>query len=623
MQDQGKRLLMAVALALAVMLGWNVLFGKKQPDQAQQTSDTSGSGGSAATPLTGAAAAQMHSNVGVTSNVPGEPCKDQTIALTFPRFVATFGSCGARLASWHLTDARYLHDPGLGELLPDVPGTGALNIELGPDSTYRIPDNASWQGRQLSPTEVEYTYQTDRVSLAKHFTVAPDAYLVKLDVKLVVDNPGPQEAHETLEATSYELQDPKTATTGSSRGAQPRQWDSSTLRSDGELLSTPITSILEHGPRYEGAVTWAGFEHPYLLVAFSPNPASGIVAKRTFAEPTGLMQTDMIFAPTSFKHGDPPVTREIVGYLGPKSNAQLEHADEVAGFTTGFKETVDLGWLRVIAQPLLWLLLAFHSVVGNWGIAIVLLTIVVKGATLYWTTKSMRSMKAMAVLGPQMKGLQEKYKDDKQRQQVETMALYKQHGVNPLAGCLPLLLQMPIWWALYRMLAQAGELYQQPFISGWVDDLTAADPYHVLPVLLVITMFLQARLTPTSVDPSQQFQQRLMQYGMPLIFGAASFFFPAGLTLYIFTNTCLSAVHSIWINKYDKKSVALTAQLKKNQAAAAAAKDATAARAAKDANASAKDAIVKDAIAKAEGATTDPVASKAAESQRRKKSGRR
>jgi YidC/Oxa1 family membrane protein insertase len=192
----------------------------------------------------------------------------------------------------------------------------------------------------------------------------------------------------------------------------------------------------------------------------------------------------------------------------------------------------------------------------------------VKGLTLYWTTKSMRSMKAMAALAPQLKGLQEKYKDDKQRIQAETMALYKQNNVNPIAGCLPILLQMPIWIALYRMLSSTGELYQQPFIPGWIDDLTMTDPYHVLPVVLVITMFMQARLTPATGDSRQQ---KFLQYGMPLMFGVMSFFFPAGLTLYIFTNTCLSALHSIYMNKFDKKSMAIAEQLKKNKAAAEAA----------------------------------------------------
>jgi YidC/Oxa1 family membrane protein insertase len=286
------------------------------------------------------------------------------------------------------------------------------------------------------------------------------------------------------------------------------------------------------------------------------------------------------------------MVRELVGYLGPKSYNQLHKADEIAGFSTGFSAMTDLGWFAFIGRPLLWLLLKFHEIVGNWGIAIMLLTLVVKLATLYWTTKSIRSMKAMAVLGPKMKALQEKYKDDKQRAQLETMALYKQHGVNPLAGCLPMLLQMPIWLALYRMLQSAGELYRQPFIPGWINDLTDKDPTYVLPVALIILMFVQARLTPSNPDPSQKMQQRMMQYGMPLMFGVFCLWAPAGLTLYIFTNTCMSALHSIYMNKYDKKSIELAAQLKKNQADAVAAKDQSAAKAAKDANV--KDADTKD-----------------------------
>jgi len=170
-----------------------------------------------------------------------------------------------------------------------------------------------------------------------------------------------------------------------------------------------------------------------------------------------------------------------------------------------------------------------------------------------------------------MKALQEKYKDDRQRLQAETMALYKQHNVNPIAGCLPIFLQMPIWIALYRMLSNAGELYQEPFITGWINDLTATDPYHILPIILVVTMFLQARMTPATGDSRQQ---KFLQYGMPLMFGVMSFFFPSGLTIYIFTNTVLSALHSIYMNKFDKKSLAVVAQMKKQQeeAAAAAAK---------------------------------------------------
>src|SRR6266536_3630210 len=161
------------------------------------------------------------------------------------------------------------------------------------------------------------------------------------------------------------------------------------------------------------------------------------------------------------------------------------------------------------------------------------------------------------------------------------MALYKVHNVNPIAGCLPILLQMPIWLALYRMLSNAGELYQQPFIPGWIDDLTNTDPYHILPIVLVVTMFVQARLTPQTGDSRQQ---KFLQYGMPLMFGVMSFFFPAGLTLYIFTNTCLSALHSIYMNKFDRKSIELAAKIKAAQDKLMQDKDKASAGKAKNAN---------------------------------------
>ena len=394
----------------------------------------------------------------------------------------------------------------------------------------------------------------------------PESFIVRMTVQVAVKVPAGKEAHETLAVTAFGFQDPNDTGGGSSR-VQARVWDSSTMRG-GTIVSTSLAGVREHA-RFEKDIEWTGFEHPYLLVAFAPRPltplASGI-EKHTYAEATpGLMRTDLLYQMAIFKPGDPPLQREIVGYLGPKNYDALAHADNAAGFPTGFNQVIDLGWFGFIGKPLLWLLLKFHELFGNWGISIVLLTILVKAATIYWTTKSMRSMKAMAVLAPQMKSLQEKYKDDKQRLQIETMALYKQHGANPLSGCLPMLLQMPIWLALYRMLSSAGELYQQPFIPGWINDLTLADPYYVLPVILVVTMFAQARLTPQSPDPSQRTQQRIMQYGMPLMFGAMSFFFPAGLTLYIFTNTCLSALHSIYMNKFDKKSLELVAKMKAAQ----------------------------------------------------------
>jgi YidC/Oxa1 family membrane protein insertase len=613
MQDQGKRLLLAVSLALGFMLLWNMVCRPKEPDQQQQQAQQNAVTQTHNVPTT--------SSVGAGATPAGNRSAEQNIVLEYPNVVATFSSYGGDLASWKLTDKRYEHDVTKGELLPDPkkqPETGAFAVNFDRGSTFALPPHAEWQGKKLSDTQVQYTLSTPELDVTKTFDVVPDAYMVKLTVRVAAKA---GEAHQALAISSYEFQDPKQTSSGSAR-VQPRQWDSSTRTASGDNLSTAITSILDPtgGPRYEKAIQWTGFEHPYLLVGFAPRPDSGAVAKHTYATEAGLMQTDMVYQPETLRKGEPALQREVVGYLGPKNYDQLDHADAVAGFPTGFNTVIDLGWFSFIGKPLLWLLLKFHSVFGNWGIAIVLLTLLVKAATLYWTTKSMRSMKAMAVLGPQMKELQAKYKDDKQRLQLETMALYKQNGVNPLAGCLPILLQMPIWLALYRMLSSAGELYQQPFIGGWIDDLTSSDPFYILPIVLVVTMFAQARLTPTTIDPSQRMQQRMMQYGMPLMFGAMSFFFPSGLSLYILTNTCLSAIHSIYMNKYDKKNLALAAQLKKNQATAAAAKDAAAVKAAKHANPAPSD------VEQARTKKTEPdgeAKPRVRTSQRRKKGGRR
>jgi len=619
MQDQGKRLLLAVALALGVLLLYQMIFSPKEDEKQKEQQKTAQLQPQAqlprATTLVGTA----------TPVADAKPAAETPIVLKFPAVVATFSNKGGVLRGWQLTDNRYEHDDTKGALVaPD----GAFSVGFTKDSTYQLPKDQDWVGKQTSERTVEYTYSTPQLDLVKQYEVDPEAYIVKLRITVRAKVGDEKEIRESLAVSSYELQDPAKAEGGTSR-VQARAWESSTLR-DGSIVTTSISTLIKEGPRWEKDVQWTGFEQPYLLVGFAPAPVEGGgVDKYSFGDDKGVMRTDMVWKPQAvFKKGaDQPLVREVVAYLGPKNYHQLGHADEVAGFTTGFNQTIDLGWFAFIGKPLLWLLLKFHAALGNWGLAILLLTLLVKAATIYWTTKSMRSMKAMAVLGPQMKALQEKYKDDKQRTQMETMALYKQHNVNPLAGCLPILLQMPIWFALYRMLMSAGELYQQPFISGWIDDLTNLDPYYVLPVLLVITMFAQARLQPTTIDPSQKMQQRIMQYGMPIMFGVFCFGAPAGLTLYIFMNTCLSALHSIYMNKYDKKSMALTAQIRQNAEAAKAAKDASAAKNAKDANpakADADDAAkepAKDTAKEpAQGGEARPA--RAANQQRRKK-GRR
>lgn len=574
MQDQGKRLVIAVALALGVLLLWQKLFPSKEETKP------AGAGSGSGSLIVGSSANKPTSLVGFDGDAPNSPA--QVITLKFPDFAAEFTNIDGALSSWHLSDARYVGDMTKGQLVADQPD---LALGFTKSSTFKLPKHAVWTGTQLDAHRVQYKLSTDALDLTKTFEVVPESYLVRLTIGITAKQP----AKQRITLSSFQFQDPKVVGGGSSRIA-PRVWNSSTMR-DATVVQSELKDVQEH-PRFEPNITWTGFEHPFLLVGFSPKPVlgGGVVEKHTYADDAGHIQTDMIYQEVELKPGAPEFTREVVGYLGPKNYDDLNHANEAAGYSTGFHATVDLGWFGFLGKRLLWLLLKFQGVVGNWGVSIILLTIVVKLATLYWMTKSMRSMKAMAVLGPQIKALNEKYKGDKSRLQVETMALYKQNGANPLSGCAPMFLQMPIWISLYRMLGSVGELYRQPFIPGWINDLTSADPYYILPVVLVVTMFAQARLTPQNPDPAQKTQQKIMQYGMPLLFGGMAFVFPAGLTLYIFTNTCLSALHSIYMNKFDKKSLALTAKIKAAQEAATTAKTGGVVAKAKNANVAAADA---------------------------------
>ena len=191
--------------------------------------------------------------------------------------------------------------------------------------------------------------------------------------------------------------------------------------------------------------------------------------------------------------------------------------------------------LTIIAAPLFWLLKWLHGLVHNWGWAIVLLTIIIKSAFYPLNHASARSMAKMKVIAPKLKALQAQYADDKQQLQVKMMEMYKQEKINPLGGCLPILVQIPVFIALYWVLLASVELRQAPFY-GWIKDLSAADPFYILPALMMGSMILQTKMSPTPPDPVQA---KVMMI-MPFAFGVMFFFFPAGLVLYWLVNNILS-----------------------------------------------------------------------------------
>ena len=225
-------------------------------------------------------------------------------------------------------------------------------------------------------------------------------------------------------------------------------------------------------------------------------------------------------------------------FIGPKLQSQLEQVDE------RLKLTVDYGWLTLLSQPLFWLLSLCYGFLGNWGWAIIAVTILIKLVFYKLTESSGRSMAKMRNLQPRIKAIQERYPDDKQAQSQAMMELYKTERVNPAAGCLPILIQMPFFLAFYWVLLESVEMRQAPFML-WITDLSVRDPFFILPLIMGAAMFFQQKLNPQVGDPVQV---KVMQI-MPVIFTAFFAFFPSGLVLYWVTNTLLSIAQQWKINK--------------------------------------------------------------------------
>jgi YidC/Oxa1 family membrane protein insertase len=225
-------------------------------------------------------------------------------------------------------------------------------------------------------------------------------------------------------------------------------------------------------------------------------------------------------------------------FVGPKLHSQLEEVHEKLALT------IDYGWLTIISDPLFWLLDIVFGFVGNWGVAIILVTFLIKLLFYKLTESSGRSMAKMRGLQPRMKALQDRYKDDKPALSTAMMELYKREKVNPAAGCLPILIQMPFFLAFYWVLLESVEMRQAPF-ALWITDLSTKDPYFILPLIMGAAMFMQQKLNPAPADPVQA---KVMQI-MPVMFTGFFAFFPSGLVLYWVTNTLLSIAQQWKINK--------------------------------------------------------------------------
>ncbi len=287
---------------------------------------------------------------------------------------------------------------------------------------------------------------------------------------------------------------------------------------------------------------WVAMIEHYFAAAWVPDPGERNTAYSLYIQTSnpadynhyviGMQSSTQTIAPGA------QGTFHTKGYAGPKIQENLA---EVA---PNLELTVDFGFLTIIAQPLFWLLKSIHGFVGNWGWAIVLTVVVIKALLYKLSEAAYKSMARMKKLQPKMAQLKERHGDDRTAMGQATMELYKKEKVNPLGGCLPMLVQMPIFIALYWALLESVELRQAPFIF-WIQDLSIRDPLFILPLLMAVSMFIQQKLNPAPVDP---IQAKVMQF-LPIIFGVFFALFPAGLVLYWVVNNTLSIAQQWYITR--------------------------------------------------------------------------
>jgi YidC/Oxa1 family membrane protein insertase len=314
-------------------------------------------------------------------------------------------------------------------------------------------------------------------------------------------------------------------------------------QTDGKFIVERMEKIkgeLQHA----GIIDWFGQEDKYFTATIQYGER-GIITSKKIAAPVEI--GDLLTTDLTVKEKSEARTYKL--YAGPKSFPLL------SAFGHGLEQMVDYGWFGIIAKPMFWLMQFFYDLTKNYGIAIILLTIIVRILLFYPSLKSALSMEEMKKIQPLVLELKEKYKKDPKRMQQETMKLYKEHKVNPLGGCLPMLMQFPFFIALYNVLSVSIELRQQPFISFWIHDLSVYDPYYILPVLMGLSMVLMMKMTATTADPQQAKIMMFMNIAFIFLFA----WLPAGLLLYITLSNVLSIFQQMYVHRIITKQQAASA----------------------------------------------------------------
>ena len=580
--DNEKRLILALVLSFAVLMIYQYVFApppsKVKPkgpavtqeqfrEESKQNASTTPAPVEASKPARITALDEKQQQ----SAPRAETAKE--ISVTTALYTAVFSDFEAGIKSFRLH--RYLNRVEIPavmkwvkKLIPSLASTDAERkpqwMELLPQAgMQRLPLRVAFLGSSGEKAEA-VMYTSDRealtletpkaqgtmtfsgkstepgsgLSFQKTFAFREDDYRIDADIKITNTSGNAINGNAIVEWTHSYLSHAGKSSGGFFSG-QPSEADTPakfTYFINGKVEKTEFKDITAD-KTLEGEILWTSFEDKYFISAIIPQkelPHQVHVGKSD----ENTLAYQILFPGVSLKPGETK-TYTCALYMGPKDLSIL------AKQGSKLEKCIDFGWFDIVAKPLLIALDFFYRFCGNYGIAIILITVIIK--ILFWplTHKSYQSMKDMQKLQPEMAKLKEKYKDKKEDLNREVMALYKKYNVNPLGGCLPILLQIPVFIALYNVLQNSIELRHATFIPFWINDLSALDPTYISPILMGASMFYQQKMTPTSADPAQA----KMMLMMPVIFTFMFLSFPSGLVLYWLVNNVLSIAQQLYINK--------------------------------------------------------------------------
>lgn len=525
-----KRAIVAVVLSIAFLCGYYLLFPPPQQKEIQKKAVQAAKTSAQAT-----TSMKKGENGGETAqSLPQtrvEGVKDVVVDTELYR--AVFSTQGGSVKSIVLKKYKETNevngkqvalisesDPALYALQ-----TGSTAVQLAPSTVFGVSER-DMTVKNGEKRNLEFSYTSPQgVTMKKTYIVHGGGYDIELLNEII--NGGQAKISGNLQMIfPYQVQD---------KSRQSRFEISGPVTCAEDKLSTDTLKEFESKSKSYAKPEWTGFADKYFLSAILAKDNDIDSVNYTKARNNIINST--IYSPNFEIAPGQAYTLSYKLFFGPKDLDILKAQGD------SLEKALNLGWFSAIAKPLLHVLIFFYKYTHNYGIAIIIITVILKILFFPLTHKSYKSMKEMQKLQPMMLELREKYKNDREALNRATMELYKTHKVNPLGGCFPMLVQIPVFFALYRALMSSIELRHAPFFL-WITDLSAKDPYYITPIIMGATMFIQQKMTPSTMDPTQA----KMMLAMPIVFTFMFLNFPSGLVIYWLVNNVLTIAQQAYIN---------------------------------------------------------------------------